>query len=497
MLFLLQRQFYGMICFRMFFLADQKPYLLKMDDLVLSGLQAMSTQTPLQTLPCGSLETLDPDLIRNRVQAAGVVGAGGAGFPTYVKLKTPVDIYLVNAAECEPMLKVDQQLIPQQAGRLIRGLLYGMAATGAEKGIIALKEKYQSAISALTPLLPPQIHLHILPDIYPAGDEVITIWMATGRRVPPAGLPGNIGVMVNNVQTLLNVARAVEQQYPVTRRTLTVNGAVARPLTFSVPLGVTLKDVLALAGGATIPDPAFINGGPMMGKLVKNLDDPVTKTTGGLLVLPQSHPLIRRRMSDDRSILAMARTVCEQCRLCTELCPRHLIGHELAPHLIVRAVNYPDVASSQVVINALICSECNLCESVACPVDISPMRINIMLKNKLRSEGVRYEGAFREVDPMAEYRMIPTKRLINKLELHDYYHEAPFDKTPVTPERVVLPLRQHIGAAAQPSVTVGTTVTHGQCIAAPPDNALGAPVHASISGQITHISENSITITRG
>jgi Na+-translocating ferredoxin:NAD+ oxidoreductase RnfC subunit len=97
---------------------------------------------------------------------------------------------------------------------------------------------------------------------------VLTIWLATGRRVPPAALPVSVGVVVNNVQTVLNIARAVEQGYPVTRRTLTVNGAVARPLTLTVPLGMSLREVLDLAGGATVDDPGFINGGPMMGSLI-------------------------------------------------------------------------------------------------------------------------------------------------------------------------------------------------------------------------------------
>lgn len=159
---------------------------------------------------------------------------------------------------------------------------------------------------------------------------MLTIWLATGRRIPPAALPVSVGVVVNNVQTVLNIARAVEQGYPVTRRTLTVNGAVARPLTLAVPLGISLREVLDLAGGATVDDPGFINGGPMMGSLITSLETPVTKTTGGLLVLPGNHPLIQRRRQDERTLLAIARTVCEQCRLCTDLCPRHLIGHELS-----------------------------------------------------------------------------------------------------------------------------------------------------------------------
>lgn len=439
----------------------------------------------------------DAQTIRERVRAAGVVGAGGAGFPAHVKLQAQVDTFLVNAAECEPMLKVDQQLMAVQAERLIRGVQYAMTATGARAGIIALKEKYQKAINALTPLLPAGIRLHILPDVYPAGDEVLTIWMATGRRVPPAALPVSVGVVVNNVQTVLNIARAVEQQYPVTRRTLTVNGAVARPITLTVPIGMSLREVLALAGGATVDDPGFINGGPMMGGLITSLDTPVSKTTGGLLVLPKSHALIQRRMQDERTVLSVAKTVCEQCRLCTDLCPRHLIGHELSPHLLVRAVNYQQAATPQLLLTALTCSECNVCESVACPVGISPMRINRMLKRELRALNHRYEGPLNPEDEMAKYRLIPVKRLITKLGLSDWYHDAPLTETDYPTDKTTLLLRQHIGASAIPCVQQGEHIVRGQCVADVPSGALGAPVHASIDGIVSEITEQSITVIRG
>lgn len=439
----------------------------------------------------------DAQTIRDRVRAAGVVGAGGAGFPAHVKLQAQVDTFLVNAAECEPMLKVDQQLMALQAARLVRGVQYAMKATGASAGIIALKEKYQKAIKALTPLLPADIRLHILPDVYPAGDEVLTIWMATGRRVPPAALPVSVGVVVNNVQTVLNIARAVEQQYPVTRRTLTVNGAVARPVTMTVPIGMSLREVLALAGGSTVDDPGFINGGPMMGSLITSLDTPVSKTTGGLLVLPKSHALIQRRMQDERTVLSVAKTVCEQCRLCTDLCPRHLIGHELSPHLLVRAVNYQQAATPQLLLTALTCSECNVCESVACPVGISPMRINRMLKRELRALNHRYEGPLNPADEMAKYRLIPVTRLITKLGLSDWYHDAPLAPTDYSTDTTTLLLRQHIGASAIPCVQKGERVVRGQCVADVPADALGAPVHASIDGIVSEITDQSITVIRG
>ncbi|WP_137647680.1 4Fe-4S dicluster domain-containing protein [Escherichia albertii] len=385
------------------------------------------------------LTSCNGQTIRERVQTAGVVGAGGAGFPTHIKLQACVDTFLVNAAECEPML----------------------------------------------------------PDVYPAGDEVLTIWMATGRRVPPGALPVSVGVVVNNVQTVLNIARAVEQEYPVTRRTLTVNGAVAKPITVSVPIGMSLREVLALAGGVTVDKPGFINGGPMMGSLLTSLDAPVSKITSGLLVLPYTHSLIQRRMQDDRSVLTVAKTVCEQCRLCTDLCPRHLIGHELSPHLLVRAVNYPQLATPQLLLTALTCSECNVCASVACPVGISPMRINRLLKQELRAKNLHYEGALNPADVMTNYRLIPVKRLVARLGLTPWYQDAPLPEREPQPERVTLLLRQHIGTSAIACVQKGDRVVRGQCVGRIPHGTLGAPVHASIDGTISDVTENAITVVRG
>ena len=330
---------------------------------------------------------MDAHTIQQRVRAAGIVGAGGAGFPTHVKMAAKAEIYLVNGAECEPLLKVDQQLAEKYAEELVRGLELGMIATGATEGIIALKAKYAPAIERLTPLLKPNMRIHILKGVYPAGDEVITIWMATGRRVPPAALPLSVGVVVSNVQTLINVARAVDEECPVTLRTVTVTGAVRHPITVTVPIGITYRELIDLAGGTTVDAVDFIDGGPMMGRLVGSLDETVSKTTGGLIALPSDHILIKRHKEPKQVSLRIAKTTCEQCCLCTELCPRHIIGHELPPHLIVRAINYSDVAKPSVLLSALTCSECAICEAWSCPVDISPMKLNQMLKKQFREEG--------------------------------------------------------------------------------------------------------------
>jgi Na+-translocating ferredoxin:NAD+ oxidoreductase RnfC subunit len=435
--------------------------------------------------------------ISAKVRGAGVVGAGGAGFPTHVKLNAKADICIVNGAECEPMLRADQQLAASQPQLLVRGLEYAMAATGAQEGIIALKAKYKTAIKALEPLLSPRMRIAVLRDVYPAGDEVITIWLTTGRRVPPGGIPPQIGVVVNNVQTLINVAKAMDGE-AVTTRTLTVTGAVRRPVTVTVPIGTPLTEVLALAGGPTCEPAAFIEGGPVMGQVVSDITRPVTKTTGGLIVLPAEHIAITGKQKPLASVLRIAKLVCEQCCYCTELCPRHIIGHELPPHLIVRAVSHNRLGEPAVVNSALTCSECGVCEIFACPVGISPKRVNMALKSELRAKGIRYEGALGKADPMAEHRLIPSSRIVSRLGLGPWYPpEAPLQTTVYEPEKVVILLKQHAGVPAAPVVRAGDAVDRGQLVADIGDGDLGARLHASISGRVREVTAQAVIIERG
>ncbi len=433
--------------------------------------------------------------ISNMVRNAGVVGAGGAGFPTHVKLEAKAEIFIVNGAECEPLLKTDQQLAEIYYDLLLKGLAYAMKATGAKEGIIAFKAKYVEAIAALKPLLTPDIRIEILPDIYPAGDEAITVWLITGRRLPPGGLPIHIGVVVNNVQTVINIARAIEKQ-PVINRTLTVTGAVRSPKTVTVALGTSLNRVLELAGGGLGDKIGYIEGGPIMGRYISDLNVPVTKTTGGLIALPEEHPLIRNRQINMKGIMRTSKAVCEQCRFCTDLCPRHIIGHDLSPHLIIRSLNYNRVGNPQLITSALICSECGVCEVYACPVGISPKRINIALKTELREKGLKYQGELGKLDAMAEYRLVPTNRLISRTGLDKWYREAPISPDSYEPPEVTLLLRQHIGAAAVPVVKKGESVTQGQLIGEIPENGLGARLHASISGVVTSVTSQSIIIRK-
>ena len=433
--------------------------------------------------------------VSSKVREAGVVGAGGAGFPTHIKLAAQAEIVLVNGAECEPLLKSDQQLAAMYPELVVGGLAMEMEATGAGRGIIALKAKYIEAIKALEPLLTEQMEIAILPDIYPAGDEVIAIWLTIGRRVPPGGIPLNIGVVVNNIQTIINIAKAAEGE-PVVTRTLTVTGSVRKPATVTVPLGTPLQDVLALAGGGTGGDLAYIEGGPVMGILVTDLSKPVVKTTGALIALPADHPLVRSKQNSLEGVLRIAKTACEQCSSCTELCPRHLIGHSLSPHLLIRALNYNNIGEPQMLTSALTCSECGVCEVYACPVGISPRRVNVALKAGLRARGIRYKGELGKEDPMAEYRLVPSARLLQRLSLRSLYKDAPLSLSVYEPDEVNLKLQQHVGMPAEPVVKAGDIVTKGQVIGEIPDGSPGARIHASIAGTVTQATPQMITIRK-
>lgn len=235
----------------------------------------------------------------------------------------------------------------------------------------------------------------------------------------------------------------------------------------------------------------------MMGTLITDLSAPVTKTTGGLIALPNDHMLIQRKRKTVESILRIAKTVCEQCSFCTELCPRHIIGHELSPHRLIRAVNYKNVGDPSLVTSALTCSECGVCEAYACPVGISPLRVNIALKAELRSKGIKYQGELGKEDPMAKNRLIPSSRLMDRLRLRPWYKEAPLSFEVYEPDEVTLKLQQHIGAPSVPVVKVGDFVRVGQLIGEIPEGALGAKVHASIEGSVIQVTSQTITIRKG
>ena len=435
-----------------------------------------------------SLEKKVVDLIKK----AGVVGAGGAGFPTHVKADASAEYVIVNGAECEPLLRVDQQLMAKYPAQIIRGLMAVLKATGAKKGIIALKGKYEKAVKNLQKEIGNKpIEVLILEDFYPAGDEQVTVYEVLKRIVPEGGIPLKVGCVVNNVETLYNVAQALDK-VPVTKTFLTVTGDVPKPFTAELPVGLSMAECLSLAGVKKLEGKAVIEGGPMMGKLVDNLDAPVTKTTKGLIVLPEDHPLIQAKKLDFNYQLKRSKAVCIQCSYCTEVCPRHLLGHQLSPHKIMRTLNYLEV-EGQVIKTALLCSECGACTYI-CPMGLSPQLVNAFLKQELGKKGIRPDAPVKppQIDQTREYKKIPSKRLIIRMGLKDFDVEAPLVDFQLKPLRVRIPLKQHLGVPAQPLVKVGDKVQQNDLLASVQEGKLGADIHASISGTITEITDRIV-----
>ncbi len=450
-----------------------------------------------------------------RVREAGVVGAGGAGFPTHVKLNARVDTVIGNGAECEPLLACDQALMAARAADVVAGLRLAMQATGATTGVIALKAEYRQAVTALRRELErksdgPEIRLHFLAPVYPAGDEHVLVYEVTRRLVPEAGLPLNVGVLVQNVGTLTQIAAAMRGE-PVTHRWLTVAGEVNQPKTLCVPVGTSIADVIGLAGGLrgargqALPvreaslsaqgDLAVVTGGPMMGKIAWDVQEPVTKTTSGVLVLKRSGAVVRYLTTPVQNWVRRGRSTCDQCRDCTELCPRYLLGHSLQPHEVMRSINYGLTARPEIVTRAVLCCECRLCEAFACPLELSPMAYYRSIKQELAAGGWRNTQHRRaDLTPVATrpYRLIPTHRLLSHLGLAEYEERgAPLDLAPYCPQAVTIPLRLPLASAAPavPVVTVGDQVRQGQPLADIPEGKLGARVHSSIDGTVRQIVE--------
>jgi len=430
------------------------------------------------------------DISLDRIAACGVVGAGGAGFPTHVKLDTQAECAILNAAECEPLLHKDKELLRAYGQEVLSGLAAAMQLTRAQRGIVGIKGKYQDVIEQLTPILPPGVEIKTLSDSYPSGDEFILVYDCLGRIIPPGGLPLDVGAVVLNVETALNVARGEG----VTRKFLTVAGAVATPVTIDIPVGVTFNECIALAGGSTADRPTALVGGAMMGRLATSLDDRVTKTTGGLIVLDESHPLIRRYRNEWPTIRRIGAAACDQCSFCTELCPRYLLGHPIEPHKAMRSLGF-SLAGEANVAGTLYCCECNLCTMYSCPEDLDPKNVCSQNKQRLMKDRPKTQP---EANPNRaalhmENRRAPIQRLISKLGLAPFRNVGPLIRDTVEPSRVVLPLKQHVGPPAEPVVQVGGRVNVGDVVAQPADGKLGAAIHASISGQIAAV-DDSVTI---
>ena len=431
------------------------------------------------------------------ISELGLVGCGGAGFPTHIKLAAEnVQDFIVNAAECEPLLHKDKEIMKCFTADFFAGLIRALDLTGAQTGHIGIKKKYSDLIAHLESFnTDSRIKVLALGDFYPAGDEYELVYEATGRLIPFGGIPLNVGCVVSNVETLLNLGR----NKPVTTKFLTVTGEVPSPATVEVPVGITVREAMAFSGLTNLEGLTIIDGGPMMGKIISNPDkEVVTKTCGGLIALPDDHILIRKMTRTDTENSQIARSACDQCTDCSELCPRALLGYPIRPHKAMRTAQLVKFATTDFAISSIFCSECGLCSLFSCPEDLTPREMSIQAKRFHLGNGVKpveFKGE-PKVHPMRSMRRVSIERLLKKLGLLSYDKKAPFISTNFKFNRVSIPLKMNVGAPSEPCVSVNDRVRTGQKIANRPDGKLGVTLHASISGRVAEISDSRIVIVR-
>lgn len=432
----------------------------------------------------------------------GVAGAGGAGFPTYAKLDKKAEVIILNCAECEPLLKVHRQLLQTYAYEIMETFQLVAETLEVDKAIIAVKKNYTKTAEAVKANLDTfsKLEIKLLPEVYPMGDEVVLIYETLNKVVPPGSIPLEVGVVVFNVETILNVYHAIYKQESVTFKYLTVAGAVKAPITVKVPIGTSVEEVVIMAGGPVIDNPTYIMGGPMTGSIVTSFDT-ITKTTNAILVLPSEHNIIQSKKRNASIDMKRATASCCQCEMCSDLCPRYLLGQPITPHLFMRAATSGTTQDVTPFLDTMFCCSCGICELFACPQGLAPRTLITEYKNGLRKKGMAIpkDIPLRKVDPRRAYRLVPMERLIARIGLKEYDLEAPLlteelQKGLTFPKQVKVKLNQHIGAGAIPIVQKKDLVKQGDVIAEAAQGKLSLPVHATISGEIQEVNDNFIII---
>ncbi len=427
---------------------------------------------------------------------SGIVGAGGAGFPSYAKLNEKADTIVLNCAECEPLLKLHRQVMDKYAFEILSALETVRSVLGAKEIVIAIKPSYKKAVASVEAQLKnfKNARIGLLPEVYPAGDEVVTIYEVTGRVVPPGKLPIEVGVIVYNVETMLNAYYAITEGKGVTHKYITVTGEVKNPVTLRVPMGITVGEVLKLAGGVTIKDYALINGGPMTGNICSE-SDVITKTSNAILVMPADQYIIKKRTANPSISLKRAMSACCQCRMCTDLCPRNLLGHPIEPSKFMRNMSSGVANDIDPYMGTFFCSACGLCEMYSCFQGLNPRTLIGIMKGNLRKGGIpvpQVEG--KGVKEERNGRYILKSRLTARLGLTKYNFPALLTEEEYKPKTVKLSLTQHIGAPAKAAVKKGDKVTAGMAVGLSDENALGVNIHTPISGIVLEADDKFVTV---
>jgi electron transport complex protein RnfC len=289
------------------------------------------------------------------IREAGIVGLGGAGFPTHVKLSPPpekkIDTVIVNGCECEPYLTTDNRVMIEESARIVTGLKIILKIIHGARGIIAIEDNKPEAIESLRKACDglSDIQVAVVKTKYPQGCEKQLVTAITNREVPSGGIPIDVGCIVNNVDTVIAIHRAIFRGRPLMRKVVTLTGnAIKNPGNYKARIGTKLNDLVELAGGFKSNPEKIVVGGPMMGVAIFDTDVPIVKTTSGVLFLTEEEANIPPEKN------------CIRCGSCVEHCPTGLIPTELNADIL------KEDGEAFVKHNGLDCIECGSC-SYICP----------------------------------------------------------------------------------------------------------------------------------
>lgn len=309
-------------------------------------------------MPALDPEAVTPDEIRARVKEAGIVGQGGAAFPTFVKLSPPegrdLDVVIINGCECEPYLTRDDRFMLERPDAIVAGLRLIMRALGVEKGVIGIESNKPEAIASMEKAVAQHTGLSVcaLQTKYPQGAEKMLIKAVTGREVPPGKLPLDVGAVIQNIGTAVAVYDSIAHGEASLTAAVTVTGhGIRTPKNLLVPVGTPIKDVIEYCGGLTEDAGKVIVGGPMMGVAQYDLEAPIMKATSGIVVLTQEE------------VRAQEETACLRCGKCVDVCPLYLLPTRLAR---LAELNRLDEAEE---LGITVCMECGSC-AFTCPAHI-------------------------------------------------------------------------------------------------------------------------------
>jgi Na+-translocating ferredoxin:NAD+ oxidoreductase subunit C len=323
---------------------------------------------------------LTPETIRERVAQAGIVGMGGAAFPTAVKLIPPepgaIDLVILNGCECEPYLTRDYRLMLERPAEILAGLRLALKALGVTQAAIGIEDNKPQAIQAMRAAGrdDPDIQVVALRTRYPQGAEKLLVQAISGRRVPPGKLPLHVGVVVVNVSTAAAMYEAVYLGRPAISAAITASGrGLRRPKNLLVPIGAPIRSVLEYCGGVTAEAARVVAGGPLMGTAQFDLEAPVLKATSGILVLT------REEIQDAKE------TACLKCGQCIEACPMLL-----APTTLVRLVQRQDYDQAEQ-LGIAVCMECGTC-AYTCPANVPLVQWLRLGKQKAMQAGQAAAG---------------------------------------------------------------------------------------------------------